>query len=459
MLSSIFEQFVKESPVSVMAQVLMSHIFAQERMDKLFTKHARVQYQQDLLFSSLVDLMSLVVCGIQKSGHAAYRARAADLSVSTTALYNKLCGVELGVSQALLRETAQDLVELVKLMGGKQRSLLPGYCLKVVDGTCLKGTDHRLNAIRNLAASALPGKAIVVLEQESKLVTDIILIEDGHAQERSEFDSVLEKVKAQDLWCGDRNFCTLKFLSTIRDKKAFFVIRQHGGLGFKELEELKLLGSTETGELFEQKVEINYEGKTLTVRRIVLKLFVPTRDKEWEIAIFSNLPDAVPAAKIAEIYGNRWSIENLFQTVTENFNGEIHTLAYPKAALFSFSMALVTYNILATLRAALGSVHGVEKIEAGLSNFYLVDEIQGTYRGMMIAIPAFEWEIFTTFSSEKIAQFLQQLATGVNLKQFLKATRNPKKPKAPLIFDKKQGHVSTTRLLEQHNTKKKRSSS
>jgi hypothetical protein len=33
------------------------------------------------------------------------RARAEDLSVSTTALYNKLCGVELGVSQALLRET------------------------------------------------------------------------------------------------------------------------------------------------------------------------------------------------------------------------------------------------------------------------------------------------------------------------------------------------------------------
>lgn len=64
--------------------------------------------------------------------------------------------MELGVSQALLRETAIDLAALVQLMGGEQPSLLPGYCLKVVDGTCLKGTDHRLNAIRNLAASALP---------------------------------------------------------------------------------------------------------------------------------------------------------------------------------------------------------------------------------------------------------------------------------------------------------------
>jgi hypothetical protein len=40
-------------------------------------------------------------------------------------------------------------------------------------------------------------------------------------------------------------------------------------------------------------------------------------------------------------------------------------------------MALVAYNILATLRGALGGVHGVEKIEAGLSDFYKKRE-QGT---------------------------------------------------------------------------------
>ncbi|WP_223278485.1 transposase [Nostoc sp. 'Peltigera membranacea cyanobiont' 232] len=298
---------------------------------------------------------------------------------------------------------------------------------------------------------------MVVLEPLSKLVTDIFLLEDGHAQERSEFDSVLKKVEAKDLWCGDRNFCTLKFLFTIQEKEAFFVIRQHKGMGFKELEELKKIGLTETGELFEQKVEINYEGKTLTLRRIVLKLFTPTRDKEWEIGIFSNLPESISAAKIAEIYRNRWTLESLFQTVTKNFNGEIQTLAYPKAALFSFSMALVAYNILATLRGALGGVHGVEKIEAGLSNFYLVDEIQGTYRGMMIAIPTSEWEIFQSFSTDKIAQLLQKLSPGVHLKKFLKATRGAKKPKVPVIYDRKKGHISTNRLLEEYNQQKKRS--
>jgi hypothetical protein len=43
MLCSIFEQFVQESPVSVMARGLMERVFAPERMDKLFETHAKVQ--------------------------------------------------------------------------------------------------------------------------------------------------------------------------------------------------------------------------------------------------------------------------------------------------------------------------------------------------------------------------------------------------------------------------------
>jgi hypothetical protein len=73
MLTSIFDQFVQMSPVTVMVRGLMERIFAAERMDKLFATHAKVQYQRDLLFSNQVDLMSLVVSGIQKSANTAYK--------------------------------------------------------------------------------------------------------------------------------------------------------------------------------------------------------------------------------------------------------------------------------------------------------------------------------------------------------------------------------------------------
>lgn len=457
MLGAIFEQFVEESPVSVMARGLMERVFAPEQMDQLFETHAVEQYQQELLFSSQVDLMSLVVCGIQKSVHAAYRARAANLSVSTTALYNKLQGIELSVSQALLRETAIELQSLVHILNGEQPTLLPEkYRLKIVDGTCLAATDHRLDAIRAFAAKALPGKALVVLDPLSKLVTDIFPCADGHAQERCLFNEVLETVQPNDVWNGDRNFCTAKFLFTIARKNAFFLVRQHGALGWKPLTELQQIGEINTGKIFEQEVEISYEGRGMRVRRVLLKLFQSTRDLEWEIAILTNLPIAdASALTVGLVYRNRWSLETLFQTVTDNFNGEIHTLAYPKAALFSFSMALVAYNILATLRAALGSVHGVGKIETGLSDFYLVDEIQGTYRGMMIAIPSPHWESLRTISLTQMALLLQHLAAQVNLKRFLKTPRGPKKKREPLIVDRKHRHVSTARLLEAHQTTRK----
>ena len=147
------------------------------------------------------------------------------------------------------------------------------------------------------------------------------------------------------------------------------------------------------------------------------------------------------------LYRERWQVEGLFLSVTQNFDGEIKALAYPQAALFSFTLALMAYNILATLKAALASVHGVGKIEAALSDFYVVDELQGTYRGMMIAIPPPFWQDFADMPIADLAIFLQGLAAKVRLQRFLKAPRQKKKKKPPRQYDPKHPHVSTARLL------------
>ena len=451
MLSNIFKQFIAETPVTVMARGLMERIFAPKRLDDLFENYAQEQYQQDLLFSSQVDLMSLVVCGIQPSVHAAYRAKATELSVSTTALYNKLQGIEPRVSQALLRETMLDLKDLIKLMGGEQPNKLPGYQIKILDGTCLAPTERRLDAIRSYAAQPLPGKALVVLDPIKQLVIDVFPCEDAYTQERALLEQVIARVEERDVWMGDRNFCTAEFLTSIAEREAYFIIRQHGSLGWKPRNEPKYIGKTKTGKLFEQQVQIQYGDTVLSCRRVIVKLFNPTRDGDSEIAILTNLsPMDASAATVAELYQKRWRIETLFQTVTENFNGEINSLAYPKAALFSYCMALIAYNILATLRAALGSVHGVGKIAAGLSDFYIVDEIQGTYRGMMIAIPPPEWKPFEEKSNAQMARWLQECASRVHLKRFLKTPRSPKKKRKPLIIDRKHRHLSTARRLKDH---------
>ncbi|MHB1423457.1 MAG: AAA family ATPase [Gemmataceae bacterium] len=59
---------------------------------------------------------------------------------------------------------------------------------------------------------------------------------------------------------------------------------------------------------------------------------------------------------------------------------------------------LAAYNVMSTVKSALRSVHGVEKIEKEVSGYNMADEISGTYRGMMIAIPTEKWLVFRDLS-------------------------------------------------------------
>lgn len=97
MLDALFDAFVQHSPISVMMRGLMERILQPERLDEIFSRHAKLQYQRELMFSSLVNLMNLVVCGIHPSVNAAYIAKAQELNVTRWALYSKLNGVETAV--------------------------------------------------------------------------------------------------------------------------------------------------------------------------------------------------------------------------------------------------------------------------------------------------------------------------------------------------------------------------
>src|SRR4030095_2829293 len=55
------------------------------------------------------------------------------------------------------------------------------------------------------------------------------------------------------------------------------------------------------------------------------------------------------------------------------FHSEINTLGYPKAALSGFCLALVAYNLLAVVLAALRRVHGEELVDEEVSLYYIAN--------------------------------------------------------------------------------------
>ena len=75
-LAKVFQPFIKERPICVMARGVLENLLNPKRIDELFDRTARSQYTRDLLFSSVVDLMGQVVLGVQPSIHAAYQAQA-----------------------------------------------------------------------------------------------------------------------------------------------------------------------------------------------------------------------------------------------------------------------------------------------------------------------------------------------------------------------------------------------
>lgn len=445
MINAILERFVENIPLTVMVRAILERIFAPEALDEWFEQTAEKQYNRDLLFSTVVGLMSLVVMGTYPSVSAAYKGFEKVIGVSKVALYAKINGMEPKVAEGLVRHTSEQLLQVQSEFPAANVPILPGYEIRIIDGNHIAGTEHRLKVLRSESAGALPGQALAVLDPDRELVVDVFLEEDGHAQERSILPQVLQRVQAKQVWIADRNFCTSDFLTEIHGKQAFFVIREHQGLGWTEISSKQSVGHNESGELFEQTVQLT---NGLLVRRVVIHLKQSTRHGDEEVAILSNLPVEIAASTIAELYLKRWKVETMFQVITDTFHCELNTLGYPRAALFVFCMALVSFNILSTVRAALKEIHGKETIERELSNYYVVEDVQSTWRGMEIAIPAEDWRIFVQMSLAEFIQSLRNCAEGVNLKRFRKSTRGPKKPKTKKKFDPKHPHVSTARLLK-----------
>lgn len=453
LLKSVFNRFVEQKPYCVMARAALERMLAASRLDALFREHASVQYERELLFSQLVEVMARVVTRVDRSVLRAVDALRDVLTVTDEAIYQKLRGVELGVSRALVRDSFRETQAVLGKLKALDRPWVRGRRVKILDGNHLAATEHRIAELRTIWDAPLPGRALVVWDQLTRLVCDAVLTECGHAQERSLLGEILETVEPHDLWIADRNFCTLGFLFGIWAKRARFVIRQHGTLVGKPQGRRKLVGKTIHGEkVYEQAVVLTHEGRERTVRRITVELRTPTRDGDTELHILTNLTSReASAVKVAELYQKRWTIEAVFHELTMALQCEVNTLGYPKAALFAFCVALLLENALSMLKGSLRAAHGEEET-ADLSGNLLSYELQTTYEGMMVAIPPEEWIPFGTMSLTEFVKFLKSVAKQVDITRYRKHKRGPKKPRPPHEKYHNGGHASTAKLLALRHT-------
>jgi IS4 transposase len=450
-MDALMKRFMEQAPVAVMARLGMQRAINAEWVDEVFERHSDTQYTRELLFSTVVDLMSLVALGLRPSLHAAAQ-KAQDLPVSITALYDKVNRVEPAVVQALVRGSAERLAPVMAPLRKGVEPWLPGFRVRVVDGNHLPASEKRLGPLRGFRGGALPGHSLVVFDPDAGVVIDLVPCEDAHASERELLAPLLAASQSGELWMGDRLFCTRAAILSAHARGAAVLFRETKvNPNPTPVGRRRRAGRVETGVVYEQRVTIpTADGNdTLELRRVELVLDTPTTDGETVIRLLTTLPAAVRACAVARLYRKRWTIEGLFGRLEAALHSEVRTLGYPRAALLAFGLAVIAFNVLAIIEAAIAAEHDLEASKIEVSTYYVADDVKSDYRGMLIAIAASTWAAFDDLSSIALARTLREVAAHVAPRTLRKHRRAPK-PKVRKGYapgEDVRRHVATARVL------------
>lgn len=456
-MDALLKRFVEQAPVAVMARLGMQRAIGADWVNEVFERHSDTQYTRELLFSTVVDLMSLVALGLRPSLHAAAQ-KAQDLPVSITALYDKVNRVEPAVVQALVRGSAERLAPVMAPLRKDVVPWLRGWRVRVVDGNHLPASEKRLAPLRGFRGAALPGHSLVVFDPDAGVVVDLVPCEDGHASERELLAPLLAASRPGELWMGDRLFCTRAAILSAHARGAAVLFREaKSNPNPTPVDHRRRIGRIETGVVYEQRVTIPTADGTnvLQLRRIEVILDTPTTDGETAIRLLTTLPAAVRAGAVARLYRRRWTIEGLFGRLEAALHSEVRTLGYPRAALLAFGLAVIAFNVLTVIETAIAAAHDLEEAQIEVSTYYVADDVRSDYRGMLIAVPASRWAEFDDLSPTALARTLRAVAAQVNPRTLRKHPRAPKpkirKGYAPGAAVRR--HVATARVLRDGSTR------
>lgn len=446
-LLGVLQRFMESRPLCVMTRCIMGYVLS-PKVDEVFQQCRQRQYESQLKFSVLAASIGDVAMGFCANFNQAYETHHKELNVSCPAFYGKLNRIESSTSEGIVDFAAQKSRELLDEIGAGEWVVLKGYKCSTIDGNHLSKTEKRIGELRGLCAAPLPGSVVAKFNLHNQLFERAYLLPDAHAQESSVLDRVVADLEDRELLIADRHFCIVKFMLDVADRGSCFLIRQHGRLKHGLLGKRRQIGRIKAGMVYEQAMQISDGERTRTIRRITLELDQPTRDGDMQIHLLSNVPhEDATACELAELYHQRWEIENAFYVLTMTLTCEIKSIGNPHTALFLFCLAMLAYNCRQVLLAVLWKVHNQSDVEA-LSHYKLANAIAKPMDGFLAAIPESDWNQLVPQTAKDCAAFLFDVVKHTSLKPYRKSVRGPKKPPPIRKRCKSGSHVSTHRLLE-----------
>jgi hypothetical protein len=405
----------------------------------VFARHSGLGYEKEISFGVLVQLIADALLEHQGSGRKSFeRGREQGLlTASVQAVYQKLGRIPLGLSEAWLAESTARVRPVYP--GTAQLpvpSALRGLEVIIVDGKAIKRVAKRLKPLQGRKGGVLGGKALGALELRSGLVVAMATHPDGETNEAKLVPAVLPQVREQVagtcLWVADRQFCDLTQTAAFASGADHFLVRYHPKTHFcPDPTRPAQRGQDGQGRGWEQ--DWGWLGcEQAKPRRFVRRLTL-YRPGEEPIILLTDLLDAaqVPANELFALYLARWSIERVFQQITEVFHLQTLIGTTPQGTVFQLAFCLLLYNLVQVVRAYVAAAQA--RPVPTLSTELLFDDVHRQLVAFTELVPPTQVEpLFPGLPSEEElrAQLTRLLAT-VWTARWLKAPTKKRKVPAP----------------------------
>jgi hypothetical protein len=405
----------------------------------IFARHRGLGYEKEISFGVLVQLIADALLEHQGSGRKSFeRGREQGvLTASVQAVYQKLSRVPLGLSEAWLAESAARLRPVYPTAARLPVSpTLRDFEVIIVDGKAIKRVAKRLKPLRGRKGGVLGGKALVALELRSGVVVAMATHADGETNDAKLVPALLPQVREQvagrRLWVADRQFCDLTQPAAFAQDEDQFLVRYHPKTPFcPDAARPTQRGQDAQGRVWEQ--DWGWLGcERAKARRYVRRLTLHRPGEETIILLTDLLDDGqVLAQELFDLYLARWSIERVFQQITEVFHLQTLIGTTPQGTVFQFAFCVLLYNMVQVVRAYLATAQA--RPVPTISTELLFDDVHRQLVAFTELVPSGQVEsLFPMLPTEaELRAQLTRLLATVWTSRWLKAPATKRKAPAP----------------------------
>jgi hypothetical protein len=450
-------------PLAKAVLSVLGHVCQEKFLDQVFGEFRGRCYERELKFSNLVDLIGDALLEYEGSARKAFREgrKQEHMPVTDQAGYGKLRRLPLDVSQGFLRAAAARLQELFpdEISSPLPKSLIDLQVF-AVDGKKLKKLAKRLKAARGVEGKVLGGKALVARDLHLGIAVAMQSHLDGETNDGPLVPGLLKQIvelyhDENCLWVLDSQFCDLTTPKRILGQGHDFLVRYHPKVQFHRASSQEVReGTDERGRKYREEIGRLGSPHNKPADRLLVRRITVIRPGQDDLVLITSLldMDAFPAVDLLIAYAARWTIETMFQHVTEVFCLQRLIGGTAEASVFQCCFCLLLFNIIHLLRIHLSIEHAQEAEKISMRNVF--DDVHSELTAMRVLLSTRQVVLKFPLSStpKQIRRQLRSLLKSVWEDHWLKAPKNHRNPPAPRR-KVSGGHTSIYRLIKQHAAK------